>query len=795
MKQGTLISVAVVAIVLVLGSSMLVVAHIAAGFVHTAEQVVEETPADYFNIVLRPGQELDAVRNLLQSVQTIERFSFSRAQSAIFGGMTHRGTPQGDLIIHAVQIICTDPEFFAIRHLRLAEGRYFDAGDDGQYVTVIGARAAERHGLSIGSTVSHPFMRTRYVVIGILHPIEAELWDGTTPSPHIPLGAPADDSIEANDINFIFFVPFNSIPTAVETENLRATTIAVLADNLNERVLWASVRQGEVLSAVGEDIRRRIEKATGWFAPLTLGTPVRLMHTYIKQQTGGTLYVSLAVAVLVALLNICGLIMMQTFLRAKEIGIRRACGASRGDILREFLSYYGLLSSIGGILALSVSLLLVPVLRSLGIAAVVHTTNTVLITLFAMLAGPLCSLIPASMAGKMSPVDSIADRHAWGVYRRKVDLRQVFIALGFGASIGAVFFVSSLGASSVSDIDQYMRAAGAHTVAVKEPPLGSIPTLPQLTFRHYEELRGPSIEQYGDSAWLERLDARIGTEKANIRSANVFATHGDLTQVLGFSLLSGRWHTRSREVVLGAEVARELFGGETSVGREVLLGYRAVPFTVVGLLAPRPARLSDLDADRDFSVFIVAEDSPMVAHYSSYTPKIYVRARDEAAVPMLLKALRANLLQVDLSAEHFVIEQVLGPLIEARALRFSYYLGLLAITIVSVFVSAAGIAMLALVQTKELSRHIAIRRACGETRRETTASVLREILWVLVVAAAVGTLISYGLYRYAVVLQGFPAVSGVTWLLVAIATSSAVAALAAYLPVRHTLNQAPANLL
>lgn len=776
MKSRNVVSVALVVVIVIIGCSIFAVDFVRSGYGRSSSELVEETPGDHFGLSLEPAQDREQIEQIASRFQSIEQVSFTRWTSVGFGSITM--TKDGETqFTPGVLILCVDPQFAPVRGLKLAEGRYLDAGDDGDYVAVIGAALAELTGWELGSKVSHPFLESKYTVIGIFKHTDASFIGSSYTS-----------------VGKMVLVPFGSPPIA--NHYLPAYVRPSLEKHHMSRWVWASVKQGESASEVGERLRAAIAEEIAWPAVFYVGHPAKIIHSYVEKQTNQALTVSTLVAIAVAMLNVSGLIMMQTYLRAKEIGIKRACGASTDHIRREFLHYYAQLSALGGVLATIIAITVFPpVMDHLGIPYSISPLRIAFLALFIMLIGPLCSLIPASIAARMSPLDTIADRRAWGVRRRRIDLRQIFISLGFGTAIAAVFFVSSLGASSLRDVDLYMRAAGADTVVIEEPPAGSVPVLAKLTHGHYESLCGPCIRQYGEMAWLDMVSTRAGTTPNDLIDVTIFSTDGDVSEVMGYRMESGRWASSPDEVVLGSVLSQRFFPGAPAIGQQIVLGTDLHPFTVVGVLSKRPANLSDLDADRDYALFVHHSARQAVGGSSPQGPKIYLKARVPQAVPMLIEVVKKGLADVHEEAEHLLVHQALGPLLALRALRASYHVSVLAISVLSILVAAVGISMLALVQTSEMSRSLAILRACGATRRATISGVLAEIISIICFAAALGVVLSYGLYRIVITAQGLPQVSNVLWVVAGIAISILCALTAAYIPVRSIAKQPPASLL
>jgi len=106
--------------------------------------------------------------------------------------------------------------------------------------------------------------------------------------------------------------------------------------------------------------------------------------------------------------------------RTREIGIRRALGAKRQDIIREFLTETVVLTSIGGLLGVSFGLMCGPVFRGLTIMSpdllppVVHTLepmiapwSVILSLIISLGVGVIFGVYPARQAAHMDPIEAL----------------------------------------------------------------------------------------------------------------------------------------------------------------------------------------------------------------------------------------------------------------------------------------------------------------------------------------------------------------------------------------------------
>ena len=121
---------------------------------------------------------------------------------------------------------------------------------------------------------------------------------------------------------------------------------------------------------------------------------------------------SAVVAVLVGGLSILNTMMMSVSERTKEIGLKKAVGASNSDILKEFIAEAGIIGTIGGIAGLTLGGLTIHLMNmtifNRGIIVFDITPRlVVLIFIFAVALGIIAGLIPAWTASKRNPIEAL----------------------------------------------------------------------------------------------------------------------------------------------------------------------------------------------------------------------------------------------------------------------------------------------------------------------------------------------------------------------------------------------------
>jgi len=115
-----------------------------------------------------------------------------------------------------------------------------------------------------------------------------------------------------------------------------------------------------------------------------------------------------SVALLVGGIGVMAIMMVSVTDRTHEIGLRKACGATRREILWQFLVEAATLTLIGGLIGILTGLGLGEALkRVLRLESGVPLWSAVLATLVSIGIGLVFGLLPANRAARMDPVEAL----------------------------------------------------------------------------------------------------------------------------------------------------------------------------------------------------------------------------------------------------------------------------------------------------------------------------------------------------------------------------------------------------
>lgn len=272
-------------------------------------------------------------------------------------------------------LLGTTANTFKIMNSELQAGKFFTDADAAKKkkTVVVGAQIAEKlFGTAynaIGKTVR--IQNQRFIVTGVLKKIGS-------------IGA--DD-----DLNI--FSPY--------------TSLLSLNPNKTFFAIYLKTRSDEVISQVKQDVKTtllRRYKADDF--SVTEQAELLSMINMIIGVLNTALIAIGSISLVVGGIGIMNIMYATVTERTKEIGIRRAIGATKKDILFQFLSGAIMVSFLGGLLALIIAAIIVILIQPV-FPAVINTFSVVVAFGISSLVGIFFGVFPAKKAADLSPIDAM----------------------------------------------------------------------------------------------------------------------------------------------------------------------------------------------------------------------------------------------------------------------------------------------------------------------------------------------------------------------------------------------------
>jgi putative ABC transport system permease protein len=178
--------------------------------------------------------------------------------------------------------------------------------------------------------------------------------------------------------------------------------------------LGATVRDGASLDDGVEEITRALRVRRGLRPGEKNDFDVQTSESFVelvKKFTvpiGVVLTIIASIGLLVGGIGVMNIMLISVAERTREIGVRRAIGAARGDVMRQFLIEAGTLTGVGGVIGVAAGTAL-----AFGVSKLIHFPFvfslpwTIVSLVFSILVGVGFGLYPARRAGDMDPVAAL----------------------------------------------------------------------------------------------------------------------------------------------------------------------------------------------------------------------------------------------------------------------------------------------------------------------------------------------------------------------------------------------------
>lgn len=277
-------------------------------------------------------------------------------------------------------VIATTDQLPEALNNKIEFGAFFTPGDANRNVVVIGRHVAEQlfeENVPIGRTLT--VRGQDYIVRGVFEDF------ASTPASF------------GNDLNQAVFIPYEAATTSAG-HPLPVMQIMVQVNDTDNRVATVkAVNQRLAASHGGQQDFTIVERQQ----ELTENSRVITLITQAVTAIAG-------LSLLVGGIGIINIMLVSVTERTREIGIRKAVGATNRQILNQFLTEAAVLSLVGGLIGVALSVVIIFLIDIFTkLHPVLPVKVLIAVPIFTWLIGIVFGVAPAVIAARKDPIEAL----------------------------------------------------------------------------------------------------------------------------------------------------------------------------------------------------------------------------------------------------------------------------------------------------------------------------------------------------------------------------------------------------
>ena len=305
-----------------------------------------------------------------------------------------------------------------------------------------------------------------------------------------------------------------------------------------------------------------------------------------------------AFILLIAWLNFINLTTARSLKRAKEVGVRKIMGAKRNQLVSQFVTEWWLINTVSLILALCISVALLPVLGNLlgkNLQFLLFTDWRFWVCLMLVIASGsvVVGFYPAIILASFRPINILKGGISLAFKNRNTSPRKALVVFQFFVSTllitGTVLVYKQVSYMKSKDLginmDQVLVIDGPRNVAFDDELVASVQTFKNEVLRHNSVSSIAGSGQVPGKGYNSIVPmSRLQSESTIDNSVGVTSVDEDFLNSYAVDFLAGGdfgsgANTRYREVaineeasrVLGYELAEDAIDQKLLIGRDTVL--------------------------------------------------------------------------------------------------------------------------------------------------------------------------------------------------------------------------------
>jgi putative ABC transport system permease protein len=605
-----------------------------------------------------------------------------------------------------------------------------------------------------------------------------------------------------------------------EQTQVWVTSAVTLSEEPRDNRSWSAIgrlKTGVDLTQAQTQISAINKRLAEQFHETNKGWDVKLwpLHERLVREVKPSLLALLGavgLVLLIACANVANLLLARSAARQKEIAIRAAMGASRGRVLRQMLTESVLLSIIGGIAGLLLSIWLTEVLMSIvpeGAPRPEHVGIDYRVLTFALgislLTGIVFGIVPALQASKLDVNSALKEGGRSAEGHRRTSARSLLligeVALSLMLLIGAGLLIKSF-----LRLQEVRPGFNPHNVLMGMVSLPGAKYKDQQFAEFFRQLKerlenAPGVQAVGGAINIPLAasgysigrgfipEGRPLTRDEDI-DANFSTITGDYFKALQIPLLAGRTfelrdNAEAPKVVIINESAakRHFHSPAEAIGKRITIWHdEKFPREIIGVVGDtKPGALT---ADSGAQIYVPHAQDPQW----NFMAMVIRTAGDPAA---FATTFRREVQALDKDQPVYNVRTMDDVVMNSLGTRRVSMQLFAVFAAAALLLAAVGIYGVLAYSVTQRTQEIGIRMALGAQKSDVLALVIRQGMMLAMIGVVVGLVGAFVLTRLiASLLFGVAATDPLTFVAIPLLLLF-VALVACYLPARRAARLDP----
>ena len=303
-----------------------------------------------------------------------------------------------------VKLIGTTPSFFKLSNINLEKGKLFSLQqqNNASPVCIIGSTIEKK--IFTGENPIGKKIKVKDVWLEVVGVLEEKF-----------ISNKAQENLGIRDLNKDIYVPTKTFLIRFNDRkkigNIKSKNKEQANGNYHQiDKLTAQVSSSVMLKSTAKILSRMLKRRHNGMVDFEISIPIQLLKQQQKTKRIFNIVLSIiaGISLLIGGIGIMNIMLASVLERTKEIGILRAIGATKDDVILQFLSESVLISVGGGILGILLGIIGTYTIELTSGIETILTFSSIIISFgIAVIIGLVFGILPAKSAANKRPIEAL----------------------------------------------------------------------------------------------------------------------------------------------------------------------------------------------------------------------------------------------------------------------------------------------------------------------------------------------------------------------------------------------------